>query len=206
MPSTPSVACASGGPRARRPLVARPLPAYTGEVARGQISTSARCDTCTTLLLQIVCNRLVRRRWVSHAPVRTHGHPGSRDRRAHRCSEPRQVPQRDPQRWRNYRQGRCLGPSSPRLRDQQEDRGHLRCRRVDLECGSHRRARPPAEAVRGRHAHQGAAGRRSDSSGRRSRAALRREGRPQGRSPREDPGSDGCCRTVCFCSHWFCAL
>ena len=62
---------------------------------------------------------------------------------------------------------------------------------------SHRRARPPAEAQRGRHAHQGAARRRGDRPGRRrakladekaarKAKAARRQGRPLAAATEKD--------------------
>ena len=73
----------------------------------------------------------------------------------------RQVPQRRPQGRRQRRERRRLGPSPPRLRDQEERRGHLRRRQAERRAGHRQGARPPARAQRVGAAHQGHPARRS---------------------------------------------
>ena len=71
--------------------------------------------------------------------------------------QPRPVPQRRPPGRRHRREGRHLGPSPAGVRDQEEDRGHLRRRRPDGRAGRRQGARPPAQPQRVRAAHQGPA-------------------------------------------------
>ena len=56
---------------------------------------------------------------------------------------------------RHRREGRRLGPSPARLRDQQEVRGHLRRRRPEGRARDGQGAGPPAQPQRGGAAHQG---------------------------------------------------
>jgi hypothetical protein len=68
-----------GGCRPSRGGASTPHPVVLAGCVRAGFPASA-LSTCTTLLLQRFCSRLVRRRWVSHASVRVDGYPRSRDR------------------------------------------------------------------------------------------------------------------------------
>src|SRR5262249_43018622 len=66
------------------------------------------------------------RRWARLASLRSYGDPRRQSRGTHRRPVARHVPQRDPDVGWLGGEARRVGPSAPRVRDQQEDRGYLR--------------------------------------------------------------------------------
>ena len=102
-------------------------------------------DRTATLLSRRDRGRQVQRRWVT-ACVSTNSWssstPSSKSAPSHPSLD--KFLNVVTQRRRHRRQRRHLGPSSSRLRDQEEVRGHLRRRQLDRRAGHGQGARPPA--------------------------------------------------------------